>query len=155
MFVYHIKDRSDYTSIKAKLKRAFEFIESNDLSNEEPGRIEIDGDEIFANIQHYNTGNEDLINYESHDRYIDVQYMIEGSEKIKVIGRDKIGPVNIPYNSENDITFYNDPQKQGTELHMEKGEVAVFFPQDCHKTQCSLVENKPVNNKKVIVKVKI
>lgn len=31
MFVYHIKDRSDYTSIKAKLKRAFEFIESNDL----------------------------------------------------------------------------------------------------------------------------
>jgi hypothetical protein len=52
------------------------------FSKVEPGRIEIDGNAIFALIQEYQTVPSEEKKPEAHRKYIDVQYVFQGSEII-------------------------------------------------------------------------
>ena len=44
----------------------------------EPGKVAIDGDRIFAEIQEYTTKDPKDCRFETHRKYYDIQYVAEG-----------------------------------------------------------------------------
>lgn len=148
-----IKDRlehaSSYYGISENLKKGFEWLKNNDMQNIMDGKYVIDGDKLFANVQSYNT-KEDAP-FEGHRKYIDIQYMIKGVEKIGVVDYKNCSTIE-NYNEEKDIEFLKinvEPNYQT----LEEGDFLVFFPQDAHQPALDFKEKLFV--KKVIVKVAI
>ena len=138
-----------YYGISARLKQGFEWLKNNDMVNMPDGKHIIDGDKIFANVQSYDT--KDDAPFEGHRKYIDIQYMIKGEEKVGVTDYSNCSTTE-EYNEENDIEFL----KSNVNAHyqvLEQGDFLVFFPQDVHKP--GLDNNKKRFVKKVIVKVAI
>lgn len=148
-----IKDKLEYAAtyynISDNLKKGFEWLKNSDLLSLSDGKHVIDGDKIFANVQTYET--KDDAPYERHRKYIDIQYMIKGIERIGVAEYSNCSVIE-GYDKEKDVEFL----KINIESHcqkLEEGEFLVFFPQDAH--QPSLDEKKKMFVKKVIVKVAI
>lgn len=149
------KEKEVSAELEEKLKQALSILRKTDFSVLKPGKVEIDGNEMFAVVQEYHTSNEDELHYESHEKYADVQYIVAGKEKILVCMKEAVGEVVIPYKEDEDIVFYQDPKTEAKELLLSAGEYVVFMPDDCHKTRCNIVKNGNEPVKKVIIKIKL
>ncbi len=143
-----LKNAESYYGISARLKKGFEWLKSTDLRNLRDGKYFIEGDKIFANVQSYWT--KETAPYEGHRKYIDIQYMIDGAEKIGVVDYSKCSTIE-NYDNEKDIEFLESSNNEFQILNTE--EFLVFFPQDAHQPALTNSEKQFV--KKVIVKVKI
>jgi YhcH/YjgK/YiaL family protein len=68
--------------------------------------------------------------FESHRKYIDIQFLLEGEEAIDVL---PIGAliVSKPYREEKDVIKYRDAPA-GSRLRLRAGQAAIFFPEDGH-----------------------
>jgi biofilm protein TabA len=117
---------------------------------EEAIRIEIKGDKIFALHQSYTTKAITEGRFEAHKRFIDLQYIIKGTELIRIAPL-KEGQITLPYNKEKDIEFYQ--LHEGTNLLMKPGMVAILYPDDLH-APC-LTKDKPALVHKVVIKVEL
>jgi len=130
------------------MQEAFRYLRDTDLTVIATGRYPIDGDNIFAIVQEYETldmANEQM---ESHKKYIDVQYMIKGEELVGLaLFNGQI--VSKPYSLEEDYMLYADSPSFFSKLMT--GTFMVFFPTDLHMP-CIKV-NEPSKVKKVVVKV--
>ena len=144
-----LKNAKNYYNLSENLRKGFDWLEKNDLENLPDGKYEIDGNNIYASIQTYET-KEDA-NYEAHREYIDIQYMINGSEKIGVTDLGNCTTC-IEYDTERDLEFFTINCNEEY-LELLEGQFMVFFPTDAHKPSISL--NKKDLVKKVVVKVAI
>ena len=107
---------------------------------------------VKAIVSEYETIKNFERGYEAHKHVIDIQYPIIGLERIKWSPIDAMD-VNIPYEEENDRTFYKNPHQQGTQVDIGNGFFAIMFPQDGHGPQHYV--NKPELIKKITIKVSI
>ncbi len=115
------------------------------------GRYDIEGDDVFALVQSYDTVPASEKKYESHRAYADIQYIAEGSEVI--FYAPTTGLVStIGYDEAKDCLLYSDPVA-ATPLSMAPGLFAIFLAQDGHKPGC--VHNTKSRIKKVVVKVRL
>lgn len=148
-----IKDRIEnarvYYGISERLQKGFEWIKNNDLASMPDGKYEIEGNEIFANLQSYET--KDTAPFEGHRQYIDIQYMVKSEEFIGLVNYNECETIE-EYNQEKDIEFLATKLDNSPQI-LKEGEFFVFFPQDAH--QPALNPNKKLFVKKVIVKVQI
>lgn len=138
-----------YFAISERLKKGFEWLISSNLEALEDGKYLIDGENIFANVQSYIT--KDDAPYETHKKYIDIQYMIKGVEKVGVAEK-KDCMIMENYSEAKDVTFLECNKNNSVQI-LKEGEFLVFFPQDAHQPALKLDKNNPV--KKVIVKVAV
>ena len=67
--------------IKDISNTAYEFLSNRDLKNLSEGRYFFDKG-IYCNVESYET--KERHRFEAHKKYIDIQYIISGSEKIIV-----------------------------------------------------------------------
>lgn len=139
-----------YDFTERKFQIAFEFLKRKDLADLEPQWIEL-GEGVRASIQRYDSFAWDANRFETHEKYFDVQYVIEGSEYCGVCERDGL-KVAVPYDVEKDITFYDDPDYYGKVL-LKAGDFIVLGPEDVHKPRCAVDKSMPI--KKVVVKVPV
>ena len=109
----------------------------------------IDGDKVYASVQTYETKSD--AKYESHRRYIDIQYMIKGEEKIGVTDLSNCKTC-IEYDTDKDLEFYDNCSDEEF-LALETGQFLILYPHDAHKPSISKGQKK--NVKKVVVKVAI
>lgn len=107
---------------------------------------------VKAIVSEYTTKGKNEYGYEAHREYIDIQYLVSGSEKICCLPLEYLKETK-PYNKEVDAAFYVEKDVKPQELLLENGFFAVFFPQDGHMPQLRV--DKPSSVKKVVVKVKI
>ena len=135
------------------LKRAFQYLQTHDLTTTAPGRIEIDGPRCFAVVQEYRTAPVSQCHLEGHQKYWDVQCILSGQERIFVTSSQNSPPVLVPYNPGEDILFFFDPPEPCSQLILHAGEIAVFSPDDLHKTRCDWQDGSSCAVKKVIIKV--
>ncbi len=103
-------------------------------------------------VLEYTTKEENEYGYEAHREYIDIQYVISGTEKICCLPLEYLKKTKA-YNKEIDAAFYVENEMKPQELLLGNGYFTVFFPQDGHKPQ--LCVDKPSAVKKVVVKIKI
>lgn len=130
-------------------KSVTDFIEN--LSVTTPvGRYEID-DNIYANIEEYNTKSELDANLEAHRRFIDVQFLLSGIERINYCNIDGL-EILTNYNYEHDILFYKRPKMELNKLYLNGRNFAIFYPQDAHAPQITTMCLQD-NVKKVVIKI--
>lgn len=145
-----LKNRSQYASISPRIKAGFDYLANTDFSKIEAGKYEIDGSNLFALVQEYDSITKDQGKWECHRNYIDIQYVVEGVEQIGVQNIDFL-KVTTEYNPEKDIAFLSG---DGDFVTLSKGSYGVFFPQDAHMPKVA-PGDKPGKVKKVVLKIKI
>ena len=89
--------------------------------------------------------------YEAHKRFIDIQYVLKGKERVFCLPIETMKEVK-PYNCEKDAAFYL-TEKQPQSMIIGEGYFAIFFPQDGHMPQLCVDEPQVV--KKVVIKINI
>ncbi|MCL1941955.1 MAG: YhcH/YjgK/YiaL family protein [Candidatus Azobacteroides sp.] len=129
-------------------KKAFDFLKSTDFSKAKPGKIAPDGDNLFVSVVETQGKTKEEAKLETHNRYIDIQMPVIGTETMGwLAGKDCKNPAE-PYNAEKDITFFTD--EPSTYIHVKPFEFAIFFPEDGH---APAIADGMI--KKVIIKVKV
>jgi YhcH/YjgK/YiaL family protein len=115
------------------------------------GRYDIDGDDVFALVQSYDTVPATEKKYESHRIYADIQYVAEGLELIYYAPTASLRPT-MAYDEVKDCLLYSDPAV-ATPLVLEPGTFAIFFAQDGHKPGC--LHKAADRIRKVVIKVRL
>ncbi|MFT9248421.1 MAG: YhcH/YjgK/YiaL family protein [Lentilactobacillus hilgardii] len=145
-----IKNIKKYHLLESKLKMVTDFLDNNDLESIEPGSLKIDGDNFFVNVLRYETQDEDKRSWESHDKYLDVHVLLDGTEGLEVTNTSEMNRVE--YNDVKDkATLTGDPN---VKLTLKPGEMLVCYPDDGHKTGIQVTDT-PSNLKKFVFKVKL
>jgi YhcH/YjgK/YiaL family protein len=143
----------------------------------EPGVYEINP-RVKAIVSEYTTKPVNENGYEAHQKNIDIQYLLKGTEKISCLPVDELQETK-PYNPSTDAAFYAAPRHLSpvncpldpVALHLQVKELStvnchlpsdlllgngyftIFFPHDAHMPKLCI--DAPEEVKKVIIKVKI
>ena len=135
-----------------RVARALEWIAQTDMAALEPGRHDIDGDEVYANVMEVTTSLPKDKSFEAHHRYLDIHYVIAGEELIGVAPVGECPEVQA-FSEADDFALYSDPADPArvSWVLLKEGELCVTPPADAHKPACATVEPKPL--KKACVKV--
>ena len=149
MIVDTLNNSKQYSNAHGGFSAGFDFIKKAVSENLPEGRYDIDGENVFAFIQEY-TSKEDS-SFEAHKNYIDIQFIVSGTEVIEGFDIEKATPKS-EYNDVKDVMFYED-NTDVTKSILNAGEYGIFFPNDVHKPgMCLNGEQDTV--KKIVVKVK-
>lgn len=140
-----ISNIREYKEIPAEV---IDFIEG--LNSETfPGHYEINSD-IFANIDCYETklsGNGKL---EAHKKYIDIQMLLAGEERLDYIDVSEL-KISEPYNSDRDVMFFEKTDKFLNSVKLSYGNFILLYPHEAHQPQMAIDESQKV--KKVVIKI--
>jgi YhcH/YjgK/YiaL family protein len=138
----------NYFKNQERWDKAFLFLKTADLKALPLGKQELDGQRLFVSIDEYTTKDKSETRYESHKKYIDIQYIIDGEELIGLTTPDNVN-VTEPYNEEKDIAFY--AFEGGDDIKVTPGNFVVFFPDDVHRPVMKANANSKV--RKIVVKI--
>lgn len=129
--------------------KAFAFLKEHDLKTITKGKYPIDGTNVFATVTEDPSKDFDKTNWESHRKYIDVQIVLEGEEKMGKWPVDKVTSVTKPYDEAKDVANYTAP---GKFYIIPAGTFIIFFPGEAHRPNITPGGNKVV--KKLVIKVR-
>ena len=139
-----------YHNNPGRWDKAFQFLKTANLKEMALGKQELDGEHLFVSVDDYITKDKSETKYESHKKYIDIQYVIEGEELMGMTTLDK-AKVSEPYNEEKDLAFYE--FEGGEYIRTTPKNFVIFFPEDLHRPVMKVNENSRV--KKIVVKILI
>lgn len=138
--------------LPAAIERALDFLRSTDFRNLEPGVVEIDGKNIFAQVIDLTTRDVAENRPEVHRRYTDIQFLARGEEKIGIAIDTGNNQISESLLEKRDIIFYHASEHESF-IEMIPGSYAIFFPQDVHRPACHKTVATPI--RKIVVKVAI
>ncbi|OGP07958.1 MAG: hypothetical protein A3G39_08805 [Deltaproteobacteria bacterium RIFCSPLOWO2_12_FULL_43_16] len=150
MIVTDINHIEHQVSKTAFFNKAIEFLRRPDIHNMSDGRVDIDGQQVFALVQRYETVKTDAPRFEYHRKYIDIQYIASGKEIICWAPVERMA-VTEEYDIEKDICFGTVPKEEITSAFLQAGQLAVLYPEDCHAPKLAAV--LPSHVVKIVVKV--
>ena len=130
----------------ARLHRVWDRIHTGWAADLPCGRYELE-DGIFVNVSEYATKCEGQ--FEAHRRYIDVQCILSGEEKIEVAPADSLR-ITRDYDEDADILFGDG---EGEACILRAGQAIVLLPEEAHKPGLCLDAPAPV--KKAVFKVPV
>lgn len=106
--------------------------------------------DFYFKVMSYETKLEPTV-IESHVKEVDVQILLSGNEKIKVYNCKDV-EITQKYDMETDCQFYKAINPPVSDVYLEPGYMAVFFPDDIHGPQYA-VNNKISKLKKIVIKI--
>jgi len=143
-----LQNASTYLKLNSRFQQAFEFLQSPEFATLPAGKYELDGKDLYVAIDEYTTKAEGQGKWESHRKYIDIQLMIQGSERIFIAPLEKMEQGEyIP--AKDFLPLFGN----GESLTLTSGQFMIFFPQDAHKP--SMAVDVPTAVKKAVVKVAV
>jgi biofilm protein TabA len=146
-------DHSDHQTVNTPgLRKALVFLRSPGVHQLPDGRVEIDGDRVFALVQRYETLMTDAPKFEFHRKYIDVQFIVSGEE---IIGWAPAARMTVTeaYDADKDICFGTVAKGIWTPVYLQAGQLAVLWPEDGHAPKVARGASSPVM--KIVVKVAV
>lgn len=134
------------------MKLVYDFVQKFNNEKLEDGTYEIDGKRVYAMIQSYKSKpqNEEMM-FEAHKDYIDVQYIVQGIEKIRYSKLDKVSLVKEEYSKGKDIAFYEGYAQ--FDFTLTKGTFLYLEPTDAHLP--GLSAEKDTFNRKIVFKLHV
>jgi len=145
MIVDRLSRAERYFNIHPGFREAFEYLRSGVFTI---GRNELNQAGLIAIGTKDPALSPEEMRLESHRRYIDLQYMVEGEESIGWRPIERCETVSVPYQKEKDILFYAD--KPLMWIPLSKGSFTIFFPEDPHAPR----GGKGIQ-KKIVIKVPV
>lgn len=138
-------------AIKDAYPIAYEFLAGFNPATMANGHYEL-ADGCSANVMSYTTRDLSSTFYEAHREYIDVQYIIWGSEGLMTCPTPQAkASVLTPYDAVDDAELYNWPY--GGLRVMRAGDVAVLGPNDAHRG--GIAVDGHTSLRKIVVKVPV
>jgi biofilm protein TabA len=136
-----------YQANKLYWEKAFNFLSKHDLDTIAPGKYPVDGTNVFATVTTDPSKDFDKTQWESHRKYIDLQCVIKGEEKM---GKAPFTGLTVtkPYDETKDVANYSGDGKIYT---VPAGTFMIFFPSDAHRPNITPGGNKVV--KKIVIKI--
>ena len=149
MIIDSIKNAHKYYSVHPSFEKAFEALAKIDDSTPDE-RITVDGENIFINLGEYVSKNIDECLFESHKKYIDIQYVLKGEEYIDICD-EKILEVTDDRLDTDDIAFWGNTDKF-SRADLAEGIFVVIFPGEAHRP-CVAPDGKGVKTRKAVAKI--
>lgn len=113
------------------------------------GRYELDEGGMYAVIMRYATVDTVEARYESHRKFVDLQYTIDGSEGIDVRSASELEFAG-DYDPDTDLQFYL-PGDAVARIEMLPEHFSIHFPEDAHRPKLKSGDAKEVF--KLVVKI--
>ena len=114
------------------------------------GWYDICGDDIYASVSSYRTKDSETSFFEAHRKYIDIQCMLKGEERIDVTQGAGFR-IKERYSGERDILFIHTPKCYSSVI-LSPGYFALFYPQDYHRPGQHITTPRDV--RKMVIKIK-
>ena len=149
MIIGNIKDAERYFGVNPNFEKAFEYLKTL-AKNSEKGPFEFDGFKgnvlMFDNLGK-SSGDKEVV-LESHRQYLDIHYVIEGSEAIGYADIDTL-EVSTEYNGDDDyLLLKGDIYK----VYLKEGDFCIVFPEDAHAPSMYAWDD---SLKKAVVKIRV
>jgi YhcH/YjgK/YiaL family protein len=135
-----------YADLGLKIKLAFNYIQQTDLLALDVGRYEMEGASMYVMVQEYVTKPKDQGRWETHRRYIDLQYIIRGTERIGYAHLSRLAPG--VYDADKDFLALSG---EGDFLTLTEGCFMLLLPEDAHMP--GIAVDAPGIVKKAVVKI--
>lgn len=149
MILDNIRYIDSYRNLGACFPVAIDFLKTQNLASLTPGRYAISGEDVYCVVQEQTNEHEPEI-WEMHQRYVDIQFIIAGNERIGVFPLHALAAApSFPEGSDNAVVS----DLSGTYYDLNPGDYLILFPHDVHKPNCP--GSNSAYSKKIIVKVRI
>ena len=147
MIIDEIRNLKLYKKVPAKV---IDFVSK--LNIDTPcGRYDIDK-KCYVNVETYSTKPVASAMYEAHKKYIDIQIVLDGEEKIYYKNKDKISYPQ-QFDDKGDIGFYNEMiSDDDAYVRLDGSNFAIIYPHEGHAPQIQSGE-KTARVKKAVVKL--
>lgn len=149
MIFDHLREQARYRALHPGLDRAFNYVRTFDPATPD-GKYELDGSRLVAMPQSYVTKPASEKKYEAHERFIDLQFIVAGTEAIYHAPLERL-TLTDAYRPEKDCAFYSGEDAQA--LVMRAGDFSILFPHDGHKPGCTWQSEGTI--RKIVVKIAI
>lgn len=152
MIFTNMNDEVQNKSLAKDIRFCIEFAKKNEnkILSLVNGSYDVGYNNIKMNLGKYFTKKENDKFWESHKKYLDVQIMINGTEKVAI---NDIRDMEVKsFDEEKDLTILEGDK--AFDIIMKTGDVLVFFPNDVHKPELNVSENDDSGNiRKIVTKV--
>ena len=152
MIITNVNDEIQNKSLAKDIRFCIEFAKKNEnkILSLVNGSYDVGYNNIKMNLGKYFTKSENEKFWESHKKYLDVQIMINGTEKVAI---NDIRDMEVKsFDEEKDLTILEGDK--AFDIVMKTGDVLVFFPNDVHKPELNVSENDNSGNiRKIVTKV--
>jgi YhcH/YjgK/YiaL family protein len=135
-----------YRALGQRIAGALDYIKTTDFAGMAIGKHTIDQDRLFAIVNDYQTIPCAEVELEGHRRYIDIQYLVSGTELIgyaPLLGQTPFRE----YDNDEDFALY---RGEATFVRISAGMFSILYPHDLHMP---CIGEPPVAVRKVVVKV--
>lgn len=150
MILDELRNAAMYRSLGPGVAAALDYLASTDFRAVLLGRQELDGQRLFASLARYSTKPASDARWEAHRRYLDVQYVVDGEERIGWTPIAPELPIVEPYSAEKDLIFFD---AAGPLVELRPGRFAIFAPHDVHAPGLHVLPKEVCEVFKVVVKV--
>lgn len=152
MFYSNIHSINEHVIYPKAIQEVINFLKEQDFLSMKAGVYEIESQMKILQVIELETKPYEIGKFESHEKFIDIQFLVKGSERIGFAPRfENQKPTEEIL--ERDLYFYEENIKNETMLMMNEGDFAVFFPGDLHKP--GLQVNGMQKIKKIVMKVNL
>jgi biofilm protein TabA len=141
-----LENAARYTALNNGFAKAFEFLSRPDLKELSVGKHEIEGDRIYAIVAQGQGHRKEDEQLEIHERYIDIQMILEGTDEMAWKPRSLCRQPSGEYNLESDYQIFAD--EPDAWVAVQSGSFSILFPEDAHMAMIS-----SGNIHKVVLKV--
>lgn len=136
--------------LKSRIDEAIAYIKGLDITKLNAGK-QIVNDYFFYTVQEYSTKPVEQCELESHRKYVDIQFLVEGSEIMQVAHTGSLSRLK-EYNEDKDVEFWKIPAHMMSVL-LQPDSYIVLYPQDAHM---GCIQNEQTTKvKKIVGKVRI
>lgn len=145
-----IDNLPDYFDELPLLKKVAEFVQKFKSEKLTDGTYHLDGKRVYAMVQSYRTKQQTQeMMFGAHKKYIDLQYIVSGIEKIRWARLDTVDLVEERYSKGEDIAFYEGDAM--FDFTLTKGSFLLLYPNDAHLP--GLSAQKDVGVRKIVFKI--
>ena len=150
MIIDKIENIDLYSGVSKNIKNAIEFIKAADFSEMKTGKHDIN-ENMFVLLNEYETRENKLGILEAHKKYIDFQYILEGSEIIEYepLNNQKIYK---KYSIEDDYLLYYSTENKSV-IQFNAGMFSVLLPNDLHLP--GIINKSKSKVRKIVLKVRV
>jgi YhcH/YjgK/YiaL family protein len=148
MILDFLENAERYVGTHPAFAAAFAFLRRPDLATLPNGRVELDGEKLYALVQQPEGRGRAAARLEAHRKYADIQFVISGHEEYGWRARADAAVVSEPYDAARDLEFFGGAP--AVWLPAPAGSLAVFFPEDLH---APLAGVGPLH--KIVLKVRV
>ena len=149
MIIGSLTQTKRFEILHPDFKKVFEYVRSGDWQQVTAGKIILEEDKIWVNVDEVTGKSREAAKLEAHNRFIDIQIPLLQEETFGWEERGRLAMEEEEgYQVQNDILFYQ--ERSALYFTLPVGDFVIFFPEDAH---APCIGNGKM--KKMVVKVKL